>query len=430
MKQNMDYTKADPFWWDAAEPTSQHDCKFPSLVDVVVVGAGFTGLSAALHLVRAGRSVVVFDALRAGEGASTRNGGMCTDQLKPGLGELIRKYGEAQAASMVREARASLEFLSSFIAEEGIDCQLMHTGRYRGAFTTAQRDGTARAYEKLGRYVPMEFDVIPKECSHEQVGTDAYVGGVLLKHLFVLNPALYHNGLLRRAVVAGAKVVDKTEVISVEQDGAGFKVTTGGGALRCRDVIIATNGYSGPLSPFVRSRVIPVFSSMIATEPLNDSTMRSIFPANRGVVDTNRLLVYYRRSPDGQRVLFGGRPNYSNRDTGHSGKALANYMRTLFPELSGKRITHSWNGYIAYTFDKLPHIGKVDGIHYAVGCCGGGVAMMTWLGRKLAMRVCGSEEGASVFGEVGHPGFPFYRGNPWFLPIVQLWYRAADMIGR
>lgn len=425
----MDLTRSEPYWWDSVNPV-QRGSSPPASVDTVIVGAGFTGLSAALQLARSGRSVIVFDSRRAGAGASTRNGGMCTDQLKPGVDDLVQKYGEPRAASMLREARAALNFLSDFIRKENIDCQVARTGRYRGAFTTAQRDATAREYEKLAQYIPMEFDVVPKERSRDQVGTDAYMGGVLLPHLFVLHPGLYHKGLLDRAVAAGAMVMDETPVLAVEKDTVGFNVHSASGKLHAKDVIIATNGYSGPLQHFVRSRVIPVLSSMIATEPLESGTMESIFPADRGVIDTNRLLVYYRRSPDGKRILFGGRPNYSNRDTQQSGATLARYMRVLFPELSKTKISHSWNGYIAYSFDKLPHISQVNGIHYAVGCCGAGIAMMTWLGRKLAMRVLQSEEGASAFGEIHHPGFLLYRGNAWFLPLVQLWYRTADMLAR
>jgi glycine/D-amino acid oxidase-like deaminating enzyme len=155
--------------------------------------------------------------------------------------------------------------------------------------------------------------------------------------------------------------------------------------------------------------------------------MSTLMPRGRVITDTNRLLCYYRPSPDRKRILFGGRPAYTEISPQESAKRLALYLRTLFPALANVALSHSWFGMIAYTFDRLPHVGKVDGFHYAGGYCGSGVVMATWLGNKVAHRVLATPEGATAFAEIAHPTHPLYHGRPWFLPLVQAWYQAADL---
>jgi glycine/D-amino acid oxidase-like deaminating enzyme len=146
--------------------------------------------------------------------------------------------------------------------------------------------------------------------------------------------------------------------------------------------------------------------------------------------DSNRLLCYFRPSPDNRRVLFGGRPAYTDIGPQRAAERLSRYMIRIFPELRDVELSHSWFGYIAYTFDRLPHVGERDGMHYAMGYCGSGVVMSTWLGRKAALRLLGQSEGKSAFAEIKHPTTPVYYGTPWFLPFVQAWYQGADMLGR
>jgi glycine/D-amino acid oxidase-like deaminating enzyme len=153
-------------------------------------------------------------------------------------------------------------------------------------------------------------------------------------------------------------------------------------------------------------------------------------PRGRMVTDTNRLLCYYRPSPDRKRILFGGRPAYTEISPQASAARLMSYLGTLFPALKNIQVSHSWFGMIAYTFDRLPHVGTMNGFHYAGGYCGSGVVMATWLGNKLANRILGTAEGKTAFAEIGHPTHPLYFGRPWFLPFVQAWYQAADLWDR
>jgi glycine/D-amino acid oxidase-like deaminating enzyme len=422
--------KTEPYWWEEAPLQPRTPEALPKRVDVAVIGSGYSGLSAALTLARAGRSVLVLEAGTPGEGASSRNGGFCGDVLKPSLAELTRRYGEAHALAILREAREALEFLADFVAVEDIDCRFARMGRFTGALKPGQYESMARESETLRKANGFEFDMVDRSAVRDELGTDRYVGGRVTHHHGGLHPALYHEGLLARVLTAGAQVAGNTPMTALRREGEGFTVATPRGTVEARDVVVTTNGYTGPVTGWLHRRVIPVTSYIIATEPLSENLMRQLMPKGRMVTDTNRLLVYYRPSPDGRRILFGGRAHYRPTDPAEAGAILRDYMVHLFPELSEVRLSHSWYGFIAYTFDRLPHTGIVDGAHYAMGYCGSGVVMSTWLGRKAALRVLGAKEAKSAFADIKHPTRPFYTGTPWFLPLVKAYYYAQDMLDR
>lgn len=420
----------EPYWWDDAPLTTEPPAALPQRTDVAVIGAGYTGLSAALTLARAGRSVVVLEAGVPGVGASSRNGGMCSDVLKPSLGTLTQRYGRDRAVALVREAREAFDFLPAFLADEGIDCDFVRSGGFTGALKQAQYDAMARETEALARSTGLEADMIPRAEVRNEIGTDLYVGGRVMHRRGGLHPARYHAGLLARVRAAGVTVAGNAAVTDLERTGTGFHLATRQATLQARDVVVATNGYTGPVTPALRRRVIPVTSYMIATAPVSANLMATLMPKGRMLTDSNRLLCYFRPSPDNTRVLFGGRPAYTDIGPAEAARRLRGYMTTIFPELSDVELTHSWSGYIGYTFDRLPHVGLRDGVHYAMGYCGSGVVMSTWLGRKAALRVLERPEAASAFADIEHPTNPLYYGRPWFLPLVQAWYQGADMIGR
>jgi glycine/D-amino acid oxidase-like deaminating enzyme len=419
-----------PYWWDHAPPTDVEIAALPTRADVAVIGAGYTGLSAALTLARADRSVVVFDSGTPGVGASSRNGGMLGSGLKPSLDALTRRYGAAQAKALIAEAREAYKFLGRFIAEEEIACDYTETGGFTGIVKPTQYEAIARETEQLTRSVGIEAHMVSKSEVRREVGTDLYCGGRVMERRAGLHPARYHAGLIARVRQAGATVAGNSPVTTIDRNTGDFTVTTPRGSLKARNVVVATNGYTGPATPALRRRVIPVTSYMIATAPLSPNLMATLMPKGRMLSDSNRLLCYFRPSPDKARVLFGGRPAYTDIGAKRAGERLARYMTRIFPELHDVELTHSWFGYIGYTFDRLPHVGARDGMQYAMGYCGSGVVMSTWLGRKAALRLLGQAEGKSAFAELGHPTSPLYYGKPWFLPFVQAWYQGADMLGR
>jgi glycine/D-amino acid oxidase-like deaminating enzyme len=422
--------KDTPYWWEDAPLSAAAPPALPARTDVAVIGAGYTGLAAALTLARAGRSVVVLDAGLPGSGASSRNGGMCGDWLKPSLGTLARRYGRERAEALIGEAREAFEFLATFLVEEGIDCDYVRSGGFTGAVTVAAYDALARETEELSRSVGLDADMVSKSEVRSEIGTDLYHGGRVMHRRGGLHPARYYAGLLARVRTAGATVIGDCAVTGLERNGGGFRLATPQASLEARDVVVATNGYTGPVTPALRRRVIPVTSYMIATAPLSANLMATLMPKGRMLTDSNRLLCYFRPSPDNTRILFGGRPAYTDIGPAVAARRLSRHMTRIFPELRDVALSHSWFGYIAYTFDRLPHVGERDGVHYAMGYCGSGVVMATWLGRKAALRLLGRAEGKSAFAELEHPTSPFYHGRPWFLPLVQAWYQGADLIGR
>jgi glycine/D-amino acid oxidase-like deaminating enzyme len=422
--------KEVPYWWEEAPPTPGDTPAMPTSADVAVVGSGYTGLSAALTLARAGRSVVVFDSDTPGIGASSRNGGMLGSWLKPSLDTLTRRYGPEAARALFAESREAYDFLGRFIADEDIECDYAETGAFTGIVKPAQYEAMARETERLSRTIGVEADMVPRSEVRNEIGTDIYCGGRVTHRRAGLHPARYHAGLIGRVRESGATVAGNCPVTAIQRNGGDFTVTTPHASLKVRNVVVATNGYTGPVTPALRRRVIPVTSYMIATAPLSPNLMATLMPKGRMLTDSNRLLCYFRPSPDNTRVLFGGRPAYTAIGPKLAAERLSRYMTRIFPELHDVELTHSWFGYIAYTFDRLPHVGEHDGMHYAMGYCGSGVVMSTWLGRKAALRLLGQAEGKSAFAELEHPTSRFYHGRPWFLPLVQAWYQGADMLGR
>jgi glycine/D-amino acid oxidase-like deaminating enzyme len=419
--------KLAPYWWDDVPLAATPIGELPSRADVVIVGAGYTGLSAGLTLASEGRSVVVLEAGLTGEGASSRNGGMCGDLLKLSFARLSQRYGRRPATALYSEARDALVFFAKFIADNAIECDFARVGRLTGAFSEQQLRQLEAEAETLRREIGTDYEIASGDRLRREIDTEAYVGARVLPHHGGLHPAKYVAGLARRLRERGGQIHEGTQLLRYERNAQEFTLTTSRGALRTRELIVATNGYTGYATPWLRRRIIPVTSYMIATEELPAETMRQLFPKARMVTDTNRLLCYYRPSPDQKRILFGGRPAYTEIGLERSADRLQRHLRRIFPALGRARATHSWFGYIGYTFDHLPHIGKIDGVHYAAGYCGSGVVMATWLGRKVACRVLGRAEGRSAFADIAHPSHVLYRGRPWFLPLVQAWYQVLDV---
>lgn len=422
--------KTKPYWWEAAEPIAGPPAELPAATDVAIVGGGYTGLSCALELSRRGISALVLDADAIGYNASSRNGGIVVGGLKLAVSGLERTLGPERAAAIVAEGIGTLRFLEDLIRREGIDCHFQRNGRLFCAYTPKQYAMYAEHADEFARLTGAPAYAVPHERQREEIGSDHYRGGLVVEAAAGLHPALYVRGLAEAARRAGAQLVDRTRVDGIERSGTGWRVRTARGEIAARQVMIATNGYTGPATPWLRRRLIPVGSYMIATEELPAELTRRLVPKNRVLADTRRVLSYFRLSPDGRRVLWGGRVGTGTIDTRTSAERLYAVMITVWPELAQYRVTHSWMGNVAFTFDFLPHLGLHDGMHYALGCQGGGVAMQTWLGTQAALKIAGASNRPSAFDGLPFPTKPFYSGNPWFLGGVLAWYRFRDAIDR
>jgi glycine/D-amino acid oxidase-like deaminating enzyme len=418
--------KTTPYWWERSPRPDPTSGQLPSTVDVAVIGSGYTGLHAALQTARGGRSTLVLEAKEVGFGCSTRNGGQISTSIKPDLALLTRRHGSEQARAILNEGREALRWIGEFVREEGIDCDFDVVGRFHAAHN---EPAFRRLVAALGSE-PKGFEtggqVISRSEQRAELGTDAYHGGVVFPRHASLDPGRYHHGLLQRVLAAGATVVDHCGVTKIERSGSGFRLTTPQGAVTARDVVVATNGYTGAVTPWQRRRVIPIGSYIIATEPLDPAVMDRLFPTNRIVSDTRKVVYYYRVSPDRRRILFGGRVSQGETNPVVSGPLLRAELVHLFPELASVRISHSWMGLVAYTFDTMAHTGQHEGMHYAMGYCGSGVSMASYLGMRTGQRVLGREEAKTGFDGARFQTRPFYYGNPWFLAASVSYYRWRD----
>jgi glycine/D-amino acid oxidase-like deaminating enzyme len=415
-------------WSDAAPPWSRSAAgPLPRLTDVAIVGGGYTGLSAARTLAQRGADVTVLERHSLGWGASSRNGGFVLPGYKPEMEELDRRLGPERAARMFQLTLDAIRFLEELVSREGIACDLTRCG----AVTLAAKPGHLRALEESGRFLRdrlgYETELLGPDEVRKEIGSARYHGGLLEPGGRSLQPAKYVRGLAMAAERAGARLLENTEVTSVRRVNGGFEVGARHGLVRAKEVLAATNGYTPAALSALRRRVIPIGSYQIATEPLAPELAQQLVPRGRVFSDTKNLLYYFRLSPD-RRMVFGGRVSFTPTGIQRSAAILAAGMREVFPELAGARIEYAWSGKVAYPVDHLPHAGRLDGVHYAMGYCGHGVALATYLGARMGDVLAGAGEipdlGTSRFRAI-----PLYAGVPWFLPLVGGYYRARDWLG-
>ena len=418
--------KDTSYWLDDMPQVSGVSSDLKGKVDVLIIGSGYTGLNAALEIARGGRDVMVIESGYPGYGCSTRNGGQISTHVKPSLEKLSQKVGASRASAMRQEGVNALNWIEELVNKENLDCNFLRAGRFHAAHSRDQYDGLARDAEKLTKFENIPTEIVPKSEQHTELGTDMYYGGVVFPRHASVHPAKYHHGLLSRVTEAGATVVSYCEAKAVNKLEKGFEVQTSKGDVVCQDLVVATNGYTTSITPWLRRRVIPIGSYIIATEPIEKGLMDKLFPTNRNITDTCKVVYYYRPSPDRKRILFGGRVSAKETNTATSGPKLHNDLVRVFPELSDIKVTHSWFGTVAYTFDELAHTGCHNGIYYSMGYCGSGVSMASYLGMRLGQKVLGLSQGETAFDDLPFPTKPLYTGNPWFLPPVVSWYRWRD----
>jgi glycine/D-amino acid oxidase-like deaminating enzyme len=384
---------------------------------VLIIGAGYAGLSAAIVLARAGRSVTVVDKLAPGEGASTRNGGITSGNLRLSHSAMAKRFGVDRADAIVGEAKLAREDLYNFIADEGIDCDFRLVGRFAGALSGKQYDAMAREVDHLRDKLGIEAYSVPRSEQTRHVGSDFYQGGNVRMDVGGLHPGKLHSELLRLARSSGALVLGNTCVLGVARVGQGYDVQTEAGTIRALEVISATNGYTDGSDAWLQKRIVPVRSRIIVTEPLAPGVMDRILPTRMMISDKRKLTYYYRPTPDGTRLLFGGRDGTFAGDPIWPTTHLQAEMINIFPELAGTRLDHSWFGYVAMNRDMMPRVFERGGVHYATGCCGSGVVWLRWAGIKVARKVLKLEQSSAL--DFDPPkSIPFFRGKAWFMPAV------------
>lgn len=377
-------------------------------------------------MVRAGRSVAVFDRQNPGEGASSRNGGITSGNIRLDHATLLRKFGEKRTLAIEAEGKRAREYLYHMLRQEGIDCDFQPVGRFAGAIGTQEYEDLARNAEKLRRTLGIEAYAVPQTEQDGFIGSDFFRGGSVRMDIGGLHPAKFIAELLRVAQAAGVTVHSNTAVEGVRRDGTGFEMVIPRGKVRARQVVICTNGYTDGSDRWLRRRLVPVRSRMIATEVLSKELMAKLMPRRMMMSDTRILGFYFRPSPDGKRILFGGRDGSNLDDPAKPTSYLRANLLSIFPELEQTAVTHSWFGYVAMHRDMIPRIFTHEGLVYATGFCGSGVVWAPWIGRRAAEKLLGRESEASAFDFRAPRPIPLYSGKPWFMPAFMAMYKARD----
>lgn len=427
-----DHFKTSPFWWEAYRPSLGELVDVPKTARVAIVGGGYAGLSATLELSKHGIDALVLERGALGEGASTRNGGAVSGGVNIGksFSGKAAEVDAERAACMLSDGYDAFALVERLIAEEQIDCFWQKRGRFQGAWTPHHFAYQQSRLASLNESAQSGAYMVPRAQQREEIASDYYFGGMVVGRSASLHPALYYKGLLDVCRRRGIAVCADAAVENIARDGAGWRVTTSRGTTLAGDVVIATNGYTGALTQRLRRRIVPIASHIIATEELPDELARSLVPNGRTLSDTKRVLCYYRMSPDGKRMVFGGRARFTQADPLLCASVLYGYMTERFPQLRGVRITHGWTGNTAFTLDALPHMGEDEGLHYALGCNGSGIAMMTYLGYQTARKIARATNYACAFDSPEFPDHALYNGNPWFLPLIGSYYRLRDQLDR
>ena len=425
-----------PYWWDTVRrETDEPAAPIPERADVAIVGAGYTGLAAARELARRGVRVAVLEGETAGWGASSRNGGMVLTGLKLGVAELRAKVGRELTAEMYQASMESIDCVENLVRDAGIDCNFSRCGHLEVASKPAHFRRFQEWAETIARDFGREVRVLPPDALGSEIGSRFYYGGLVDEGSAGLNPAQFAAGLARAAKADGAAICEWARVESIERSSeggaAGFRVTTARGALWARDVLVATSGYTGAATPALRRRIVPIGSYIIATEPLPDAQARELVPRGRMIFDSKYFLHYFRLTPD-RRMLFGGRAAFfpeTQDSIRKSAEILRRDMVRVYPQLASTPVAYAWGGTLDFAFDLLPHAGKLEGLHFALGYAGHGVAMATYLGTKMGAAIAG-EDVSLPFARVAFPSAPLrlYNGRPWFLPLASLWYRLLDLV--
>ena len=413
--------RTDPYWWEAAPRPEIAPADLPAKADAVIVGSGYTGLIAALKLAEAGRHVAVLDAGEIGSGASSRNAGFVGRTLKYSFGDLVQAKSLAHAIATYREMEVAFQAVGNTVAEYAIDCAYRVHGRLVLAETAGQFEDIKREYELRHEHLGSPFEILDRQALPREIGSDRYLGGVLLPDLAAIHPGLYHQGLVTAAMARDVALHPQTRATCILRQESGFRVSTTRGEITARDVILATNGYTDGLLPWLQRRLIPFDAWQVATEALPAGLIDQLLPHDRTYIDCFMNIDAIRRAPDGSRILYCGKTG-ERSDPLAMGRRMIGELRAVFPDLKEINLGHSWTGRCAATFDLLPHIGIHDGIHYAVGYCFAGLPMGSHFGRLLAQSILKSGALSSVFAGGDFPTMPLYGGNNWFVPWMMRYY--------
>ncbi|HBK47425.1 MAG TPA: FAD-dependent oxidoreductase [Xanthomonadaceae bacterium] len=430
--------KLESYWQHSVPAFVPAPSELPAKVDVAIVGAGFTGLSAALALARRGASVAVLEAReRIAAEASGRNGGHVNNGLAVDYAALAARIGTDGARAWYHAFDAAVDTVERLVLEEGIDCDFQRNGKLKLGTRPQHYDELARAAERLRRDgVDAELDVLDAAQAREEVRSERFSGGLVYRKSAQMHMGRFANGLAQAAERAGARIHLDTPVRRLQARsgrGGAHRLHTPGGVVEARQVLLATGtsrhgGYAS--FGWLRRRLVPIGSFIVVTAPMPVEQAQALLRGRRTYTTVANIHHYFRLTPD-QRLVFGGRARFavsSPQSDARSGEVLRRGLVETFPALAGLPIDYCWGGLVDMSADRLPRAGVREGIHYSVGYSGHGTQMSVHMGRHVAAAMAGEAMPQAWDGRGDWPAIPGHLGPPWFLPAVGLYYRLKDRL--
>ncbi|HYS66867.1 MAG TPA: FAD-binding oxidoreductase [Paraburkholderia sp.] len=423
--------KLESYWLDTA-PAFDGGAQgaVEGRADVVVIGGGFTGLSAALELATRGVSVTLLEAGRIAGQASGRNGGQCNTGVAQDFASLADTIGFERARDFYRAYESAVASVESIVTRHRIDCDFIRTGKLKLAAKPKHFDKLARTYELLRREVDPEVELIAAQQMRSEIGSDGFHGGLLQRNGVQMHMGKFGVGLAQAAARHGARIFENAAVTQLKRmQGESYEITSARGVIKADRVLVATGpSRQGPLQWF-QKRMAPVGSFIVVTEPLPVPQLDELFPHRRSYVTSLNIGNYFRVTPD-NRLLWGGRARFAMSDPrsdAKSGEVLRDGLAKYFPELAATRIDYCWGGLVDITVDRLPRAGRHEGLYYSMGYSGHGVQMSTHMGRVMADVMYGSDE-ANPWRTLQWPPVPGHAGRAWMLPLIGAYYRMQDIL--
>ncbi len=396
--------------------------------DVAIVGAGYTGLSAALHLAASGRDCVVLEAADVGEGASGLNGGQVIPGVKYDPDDLERMFGE-RAARMIDTVTSGVDLVFDVIARHSIDCQAVRNGWLQPA-TSAAALALIEQRVRQWRARGADVELLSAAQTARAIGSQRYSGSWIDRRAGTVQPLAFARGLARAALAAGVRVFAHSPALSLRRSAGSWHIETPSGSVTSATVILATNAYTGRLVERLRRTVIPIPSFQVATEVLPASLREHILPGGQAASDTWHLLRYFRVDASG-RLVMGSRGMFSNAPVSRIARHHYRAVREIFPQLEGIRYEYHWGGLVAMTRDHLPHLHELEpGLLAGLGYNGRGVAMATMMGRVLAQWVSGMPAQELGFPVTAVQPIPMHRFSRLGARAAIQGLRALDGLAR
>ena len=425
---------ANSLWASTAEPLRT----FPVLwgevqAEIVIIGAGYTGLSAAHHIAKSGLAPVVLEANRPGWGASGRNGGVITAKFRQSFRGIDAAHGRAMAKRMYEIAHESTEIVEELVSEFGItSARLTRTGQVKAAHNHATLKAAIDEADWMKREMgDAEVRILDAHEVREETGSQAFVGGVLNPGSGGIHPLNYLHGLAEGIAARGIAIYQESPALRLRRENGRVVVETPQGTVRARQVIIATNSYSDltDATRHMQHTLVPFRSAIIATGRLPHNLAGSLMPTGRTYTETKRMMRWFRMVDN--RVIFGGRGAFGKQDSEAAFNALRKAMVGIFPDLSDVPLAFKWSGLVGMTLDSMPHIGRLDDqTLFSMGYNGAGVAMSSLMGRYLAAFVRGEQPDVGLLDASRMKVIPFYPLREPAVRMVAGWYQFLDAIGQ